>query len=103
MSDRVHEIRVSAQAAEDLAGLRRWIVAEADGNTADAYLDRLKAHLAKLAAFPQRGTSREDLAPGLRTLSFERRLLIAYRVEDERVDILRIINGAREVGRLLRG
>ena len=48
-----------------------------------------------LATFPQRGTKRDDLAPGIRIIGFERRATIAFRVEDDTVRIVRIFYGGR--------
>ncbi len=96
-----HAVRLSPLAIEDLIGLHRWIAGRADRATADAYLDRVETRIAALAIFPDRGTPRDDLAPRLRTLAFERRLIIAYRVKDAHVDVLRILGTARELAPLL--
>jgi len=46
---------------------------------------------------PQRGQSRNDLAPGIRTLVFERRAVIAYSVDTEFVTILRIFYAGQNI------
>jgi toxin ParE1/3/4 len=94
-------VELSPLAIADLVALHRWIAAEADRSTADAYLTRIQARLAMLAEFPNRGTPREDLAPSLRTLVFERRYLIAYTVADTVVTVLRVVSGPRELAPLL--
>jgi toxin ParE1/3/4 len=76
-------------------------VESADRAVADAYLDRIEQKIVSVAEFPLRGTPRDDLAAGVRTLVFERRLLIAYRVENAVVIVLRVISGQRELGPLL--
>ena len=80
--------------------VREWIMSEADAETAERYIDRVKARLGRLTDFPNRGAPRPDLAPGLRTLSFERRLIIAYRVELGIVRIVRVVDAKRDLGRL---
>jgi toxin ParE1/3/4 len=85
-------IVLSEHAIEDLDDLHIWIAGEAGSAIADGYLDRVEARIAALSEFPNRGTSRNDLAPGLRTLSFERRLVIAYRIDDRTVLVLRVIS-----------
>jgi len=45
---------------------------------------------------PERYVLREDLAAGLRALQVQG-YLIFYRVEEERVLILRVIHGARDI------
>jgi toxin ParE1/3/4 len=45
---------------------------------------------------PERNVLREDLAAGLRALQVQD-YLVFYRVEEERVLILRVIHGARDI------
>jgi toxin ParE1/3/4 len=93
-----HAVRLSPLAIADLIALHGWVVEQADRATADGYLARIEARLAALADFPHRGTPRGDLGPGVRTLAFERRLVIAYRAEDAVVTVLRVVSGARDLG-----
>ncbi|MEI9849574.1 MAG: type II toxin-antitoxin system RelE/ParE family toxin [Sphingomonas sp.] len=96
-----HEVQFGEAAAADLIALHRWIEDGAGMAIADAYLERLHARCLSLSAFPNRGTPRDDLGGGLRSLSFERSLVIFYRVERSSVTILRVVSGARELGGLL--
>ena len=52
--------------------------------------------------FPERGTRRDDLGSGLRTVGFERRATIVFRVEKDAVDIVRILYGGRDLEMALR-
>lgn len=47
-----------------------------------AFVERIEASVRDCLIFLERGTRREDLAPGLRTFGFERRVTIAFRQED---------------------
>lgn len=53
--------------------------------------------------FPERGTKRDDIAKGLRTIGFERRATIVFRVLKTRVEIITIAYGGRDFDRELRG
>jgi toxin ParE1/3/4 len=53
-----------------------------------------------LAAFPGRGSPRPDLADGVRTTAFQRRVIIAYRADENAVTILRVDSGARDIDRM---
>jgi toxin ParE1/3/4 len=53
-----------------------------------------------LAAFPGRGSPRPDLADGVRTTAFQRRVIIAYRADENAVTILRVVSGARDIDRM---
>jgi toxin ParE1/3/4 len=90
-------VRLAPLAIADLIALRRWVAEVADRATADAWLDRIETRIASLASYPDRGTPRDDLAPGLRTIPFERRLLIAYRVGADVVDVLRVVDARRDL------
>ena len=52
--------------------------------------------------FPERGTRRDDIASGLRTVGFERRVTIAFRVLDRGVEIVAVAYGGREFESRLR-
>ena len=79
-------------ARSDLLALYDWIADRTDPGTALDYTARIEAHVAGLAQFPRRGTSRDDLVPGLRTIPYRRRTVIAYRVLDESVEVLRLVH-----------
>lgn len=94
-------VQLSALAIEDLIALHQWVSAEADIPTADGYLARIEERIAALADFPHRGSPRDDLIAGLRTLTFERRLLIAYSVDGKIVTVQRVINALRDLAPML--
>ena len=56
-----------------------------------------------LETFPKRGTRRDDIRPGLRTMGFERRATIAFQVTSKEVVIVRIFYGGQDYERALRG
>jgi toxin ParE1/3/4 len=84
-------------ATDDLYRLYDWIADRADPDTAFAYTSAIEAHAADLATYPHRGTPRDDIAPGVRTLNFRGRTVIAYLV-GEAVEVLRIFHAGRELG-----
>jgi len=97
------EVSFRPLAEADLFALYRLIEAEAGHEIAGAYIDRIEAACMALATFPERGRPREDIRPGLRTMSFERRATIVFRVEGEKVLIVRIFYGGQDYERALRG
>lgn len=84
------------QARSDLLALYDWIADRADPDTALAYTSRIEDHANKLAEFPERGTPRDDLVPGMRTTPYRRRTMIAYRVVGEAVEILRLVHAGQD-------
>lgn len=89
-------------AETDLLSLYHYI-AEASGPAiAGGYIDRIEATCLSLAEFPNRGVKRDDIVSGLRTLTLERRLTIAYRVYRTEVEIITIAYAGRDFERGLR-
>jgi toxin ParE1/3/4 len=43
-----------------------------------------------------RGTSREDIRPGLRTISYRKRVVVAFDVDADRVNIIGIFYGGQD-------
>jgi toxin ParE1/3/4 len=92
-------VRFSEQAWQDAEEIYNWIAAKADSTTAENYISRIIDFCETLRDFPNRGTPRDDIAPRLRTMSFERRATIAYIVEPDAVRILRVLHHGRDLGK----
>jgi toxin ParE1/3/4 len=90
-------------ARADLIALYDWIAEQADPGTAFDYTSKIETQTAKLALFPDRGTPRDDLVTGMRTIPYRKRSIIAYRVLDEEVEILAIIHAGRDLSRVFDG
>ncbi len=90
-----HQVVFSAAAEKDVAELLAYLVPEAGERTARAWVDRLIVYCEGFATFPERGTRRDDIAPGLRTVGYRRRATIAFRVDGNVVVILRMLHGGR--------
>ncbi|MFI5022875.1 MAG: type II toxin-antitoxin system RelE/ParE family toxin [Alphaproteobacteria bacterium] len=96
------EISFRPLAEADLFGLYRYIAEEAGHEVAGAYIDRIEAACMALETFPERGTRRDDIRPGLRTMGFERRVTIVFQVKRAEVVIVRIFYGGQDYERALR-
>jgi len=90
------------EAENDLTELALYVASQSGTVVANRYLDRIYAACAGLAHFPERGRPRDDLLPGLRTIGFERRATIVYRVLKARVEIVTIAYGGRDFEGALR-
>ncbi|HWA50567.1 MAG TPA: type II toxin-antitoxin system RelE/ParE family toxin [Dongiaceae bacterium] len=91
------------RAEQDLFGLHDYIAEKSGLAIAAGYIDRIEAACLALATFPERGTKRDDICPGLRTIGFERRATIAFRVEKSEVVIIRVFYGGQDFEQRLRG
>ena len=90
------------QAEADLFALHRYIASEASPAVAEKYFERIIAACLSLSTFPERGTRRDDLQPGIRTIGFERRATIVFRVVDREAEILRVFYGGQDFESIIR-
>ena len=99
---RKYKVRFLAAAEADLFSLYEYIAEQSGLDVAAGYVDRIEAACLALQQSPERGTRRDDIRPGLRTLGFERRATIVFRVRRTEVVIARIFYGGRDFESLLR-
>ncbi|MDN5927026.1 MAG: type II toxin-antitoxin system RelE/ParE family toxin [Hyphomicrobiales bacterium] len=66
------------------------------------YVDSIVDYCENLQTFPHRGTRRDDLRPGLRTLGFRRRVTILFEVADDTVNIIGVYYGGQDYEAALR-
>ena len=98
-----YSIIFTPEARDQIDQLYRYIaIAAHDADTAMRFVDRLLDHIATLAEFPERGTPRENIRPGLRTLAWKRRATIAYVVEERDVVIVGVFYAGRDMETFLR-
>src|SRR5947207_11396409 len=90
----MNEARLSTQALADLEEI--WLyIAQDSAAAADHFIERILQTCQKLARMPRVGRSREDLAPDLRSLPFEK-YIIFYRIAKSRIEIARVLSGYRD-------
>jgi len=97
-----HKIVFRDEANAELTALYDYIAGESGPNVAIAYVRRIRDACLALADFPERGTRRDDILKGLRTIGFERRVTIAFRVFKTRVEIVTVAYGGRKFEHELR-
>ena len=86
----------------DLFGLCRYIARKLD-TTSPGLTSSASSKPADPSQFsPRRGTRRNDIRPGIRTLGFERRASIVFQVRKTEVVIVRIFYGGQDYERALR-
>ncbi|MNE03017.1 Plasmid stabilization system protein [compost metagenome] len=86
---------LSPEAATDLAALYDWIAERASPDTALGYIDRLERYIRGFDYASERGTLRNDVREGLRTVGFERRVTIAFNVTAQEVIVLGLFYGGQ--------
>lgn len=94
-------LRPAAEA--DLTELYHYIAEQSGSHErAIGYIRRIRAACENLKTLPEAGRSRDDLRPGVRILSFERRVVIVYLVlSSGDVEIGRVFYGGRDYEALI--
>jgi toxin ParE1/3/4 len=83
------------EARNDLFEIYDWIATKTSPQIAISYIDRIEAYCLGFELASERGHRRDDISPGLRIVGFERRVTIAFAVDDDRVTILRLFYGGQ--------
>jgi toxin ParE1/3/4 len=92
-----YRIIFAPEARDDLRRLYLFIADRASDAVAVAYIERIEVFCRGFADFPERGTKRDDLLRGLRVVGFERRVAIAFHVDENSVTFDRILYGGRDL------
>ena len=80
-----------------LDALEIWEYIAADNlPAADSLIDRFEVHLALLAASPEIGRQREELAHNLRSFPVGN-YVIFYRPRSDGIELIRVLHGARDI------
>jgi toxin ParE1/3/4 len=87
------------QAESDLEDIW-WYIAQDSPQNADRFLDRIEERCRALADFPTIGRCRDDLKPGLRSQPVGNYLIFYFPLDDG-IDVIRVLQGSRDVENLL--
>jgi toxin ParE1/3/4 len=91
------EVRFSLEALQDLDGLYAYITPRGGEAVARNYVTQIYSYCLSFETFPERGTLRKDLRPGLRMIGFRRRATIAFVYLNDVVTILRVFGRGLDV------
>lgn len=84
------------EAEDHIAELYRYIAHEASPDIAFRYVDGVISYCENLVLFPNRGQLRSDVRPGLRVTHFRGKTVVAFAVQEDRVEILGVFHGGRD-------
>ncbi|MDR0782464.1 MAG: type II toxin-antitoxin system RelE/ParE family toxin [Propionibacteriaceae bacterium] len=86
-------------ASEQLEAIQRYIASTASPSIAEQYVDAIVDHCLDLDTFPHRGVQRNDLRPGVRLISYRKRVDIAFVVSDDtlQVTIISVFYGGQDL------
>ncbi|MCJ9753588.1 type II toxin-antitoxin system RelE/ParE family toxin [Neorhizobium sp. BETTINA12A] len=89
----------SSRARDDMLDIWSWIADKSGVAMADAVAERLEARISRLSDHPEMGPGRPDIAQSARMLVVERWLAL-YAIADDTVRVVRIVDGAADLGRV---
>ena len=92
-----YSVALTEIAERDLFAIYDFISDRAGPEIAFRFVGRIEAYCRGLGVTPERGTRRDDLRPGLRTLGFKRRATILFEVDHGRQQV--VIHGVYYAGR----
>jgi toxin ParE1/3/4 len=91
------------EAEEQLLSLYRFISTRTAPIVAERYVSEIMTFCEGLSVFPLRGNQRDDIRPGLRITNYRKRVVIAFAVDGERVEIMGVFYGGQDFEAVLGG
>ena len=95
------ELVYSPEAIDDLDEIF-WFIAEDNPQRARTYIAEIEQACRNLCEMPFVGPARPDLHPELRLLFLWRRIVVAYKVLADRIDVLRVFSGGQDYEAIMR-
>lgn len=92
-----HRVIFHPRARRELNDLYDYIAEQSGHDRAGDFVGQIKTYCLGFATFPERGTKRDDIEPGVRMVGFRRRVSIVFSVDPATVFILGIFYGGRNV------
>ncbi|MBB6414442.1 type II toxin-antitoxin system RelE/ParE family toxin [Mesorhizobium sangaii] len=92
-----YQIVFHPKAESELEALYDDIAERASPAIAWNFVVGIREHCLGLSTFPQRGTERVEIMPGLRIVGYRRAVSIAFAVDGERVLVLGVFYAGRNI------
>ncbi len=89
-------VEFAPEAVQQLEQLEEYIAGQGAPRVASAYVDAIVTFCESLQTFPDRGTQRDDIRPGLRVTNYKGSTVIAFAVIGEVVYIIGIFYGGQD-------
>jgi toxin ParE1/3/4 len=90
------EFRLTEPAIKDIEEIADYIAQQSGLRESELFLSKLDAKFVKIAQFPNLGRQRDEILPGIRSLSVDS-YLILYMPIGQDVEIFRVISGYRDL------
>ncbi len=94
------KLRINQKAEEDLRQIEEYI-GEDNPNAAVKFVVRLTERFMALVEFPGLGRKRDEVRMGYRSVTEGDYVILYRRLNDQELEIVRVIHGRRELGKAL--
>ena len=94
----MHRVVFHPRARRELDELYDYISENGSPRQAGEFVSKIRDYCLGFSTFPERGTRRDDIEPGVRVVGFRRRVSIVFTVTENEVWILGIYYGGRNFG-----
>jgi plasmid stabilization system protein ParE len=93
-------INYTPEALQQLNELHDWITKAASSEIARRFVSAILNHIDGILIFPLAGRARDDVRPGMRTITFKKKTLVAYVVDESSdelvVAVLGVFHGGQD-------
>jgi toxin ParE1/3/4 len=90
------QFRLTEPAIQDIEQIADYIARRSGLDQSDRFLDKLNDKLAKIARFPKLGRVRDEILPGIRSLSIDQYLVLYMPIGGD-VEIFRVVSGYQDL------
>jgi toxin ParE1/3/4 len=90
------QFRLTEPAIQDIEEIADYIAKQSGLEQSERFLSKLDVKFAKIAQFPNLGRRRDEILPGLRSLTIDNYLILYMPIEQD-VEIFRVISGYRDI------
>jgi plasmid stabilization system protein ParE len=91
-----YKIVFTPEAETQLVDIFRYIASAASPEIAARFTNNIVTHCESLRTFPFRGTKRDDIRLGLRTVTYRKRVVIAFDIEANLVTIIGVFYAGQD-------
>ena len=88
------------RALDDLTEHWSYRVLELGPDSADALIERIEKRIRLLTQYPESGTKRDELRPGLRSVPIGK-LILFYNLLRDGIELVRVLDGRRDLKAIL--
>ena len=97
-------VRFREEAISDLLEILDYLIDQGAGEgTAMGFVGRIRTKCESIGGLPESYRVRPELGPGIRIAPFEHSAVIAYRVDEDAVEIVNVFYGGRDYESLMGG